>query len=191
MHQTGITRGAAVGHTAWAKRVGTHRRVLAALAARQVSEPVGRLICLWTSRLPEKYRDEADEVLVTAAAAGLGLEELAGLFAEMYERARSDLPDQDPDRDFADRFLKLATTFGGAGVMHGDLTPECAAVVGAVLDALGAKAGKGDDRSKAQLYHDALQEAMRPLCFCVMLDSWTTPRQTGRKPSSGRACTPA
>ena len=168
MHQTGITRGAAVGHTAWAKRVGTHRRVLAALAARQVSEPVGRLICLWTSRLPEKYRDEADEVLVTAAAAGLGLEELAGLFAEMYERARSDLPDQDPDRDFADRFLKLATTFGGAGVMHGDLTPECAAVVGAVLDALGAKAGKGDDRSKAQRYHDALQEAMRQLGFCIV-----------------------
>ena len=83
------------------------------------------------------------------------------MFAEMYERVRGDLPDQDPDRDFADRFLKLATTFGGAGVMHGDLTPECAAVVGAVLDALGAKAGKGDDRSKAQRYHDALQEVVR------------------------------
>ena len=33
------------------------------------------------------------------------------------------------------------------------------------------------------------QPAMRPLCFCVMMDSWTTHRQTGRKPSSGRACT--
>ena len=75
-------------------------------------------------------------------------------------------------------------------MLHGDLTPECAEVVGRVLDALGAPAGKDDDRTKDQRYHDALAEAMRSLCFCVMLDSWTTPRQTGRKPSSGRACTP-
>ena len=54
------------------------------------------------------------------------MEELASLAAEMYERARADLPDEDPDRDFADRGLQLATTFGGAGVVHGDLTPECA-----------------------------------------------------------------
>ena len=29
MHRTGITRGAAVGHAAWAKRTGTHPKVLA------------------------------------------------------------------------------------------------------------------------------------------------------------------
>ena len=161
IHQTHITRGAAAGHAAWAKRVGTHPRVLAALAARQVSESAGRLICLWTDKLPEQHRDDADEVLLAAASSGLGLEELAALFAEMYERARSELPDQDPDRDFADRGLKLATTFGGAGVIHGDLTPECAEVVGRVLEALGAKAGKDDDRTRDQRYHDALQEAMR------------------------------
>src|SRR5215470_11023448 len=101
IHRTGITRGAAVGHTAWAKRAATHPRVLAALAAEQVSE-----------------------------------------------RARSELPDQDPDRDFADRSLKLATTFGGAGVVHGDLTPECAEILGRVLDALSASAGAEDDRSQ-------------------------------------------
>ena len=104
IHQTHITRGAAVGHTAWARRTGTHPAVLAALAAGQVPESVGRLICLWTGKLPEQHRDDADEVLVAAAAAaGLGLEELAALFAEMYERARSELPDEDPGRDFADR----------------------------------------------------------------------------------------
>ena len=81
IHQTHITRGAAVGHTAWAKRTGTHPKVLAALAAGQVSESVGRLICLWTGKLPEKFRDESDEVLLAAAAAGLGLEELAALSA--------------------------------------------------------------------------------------------------------------
>ena len=169
MHRTGITRGAAVGHTAWAKRTGTHPKVLAALATRQVSESVGRLTCLWTSRLPEKFRDESDELLIAAAAAGLRLEDLAALSAEMYERARGDLPDEDPDRDFADRSLKLATTFGGAGVVHGDLTPECAAAVAAVLDALSAPAGAEDDRTRDQRYHDALQDAMRRLAASDLL----------------------
>jgi hypothetical protein len=41
IHRTGVTRGAAVGHSAWAKRAATHPRVLAALAAGQVPEPVG------------------------------------------------------------------------------------------------------------------------------------------------------
>ena len=163
IHRTGITRGAAVGHTAWAKRTATHPRVLAALAAGQVSESVGRLICVWTDKLPDQTRDEADEQLLAAAAGGLGLEELAALFAEMYERARSERPDEDPDRDFADRGVKLATTFGGAGLLYGDLTRECAEVVGRVLDALGGKADKDDDRSKEERYHDALQEAMRRL----------------------------
>jgi Domain of unknown function (DUF222) len=169
IHRTGITRGAAVGHTAWAKRTATHPRVVEALAAEAVTEPFGRLICLWTGKLPEQYRDDADEVLVAAAAAGLGPEELASLFAQMYERARGDLPDQDPDRDFEDRALKLATTFGGAGVMHGDLTPECAEMVGRVLDALGAPAGAEDDRTQAQRYHDALAEAMRRLVAAGLL----------------------
>ena len=48
IHRTGITRGAAVGHSAWANRAATHPRVIAALAAGQVSESVGRVICLWT-----------------------------------------------------------------------------------------------------------------------------------------------
>ena len=169
MHRTGITRGAAVGHVAWAGRVTTHPRVVAALAARQMSESAGRLICLWTGRLPEQYRDESDELLLAAAAGGLGLAELAALAAEMYVRARGELPDQDPGRDFADRGLKLATTLGGAGVVHGDLTPECAAAVAAVLDALAAPAGKDDDRTKDQRYHDALQEAMRRLTAAGLL----------------------
>jgi hypothetical protein len=161
IHRTGITRGAAVGHSAWAKRVATHPRVLAGLAAGQISESVGRVICLWTDKLPLEYRDRGDEQLLAAFAGGLELGDLASLFAEMYVRARGDLPDHDPGREFADREVKLATTIGGAGVMHGDLTAECAAAVAAVLDALGSPAGKEDDRTKAQRYHDALQEAMR------------------------------
>jgi len=37
----------------------------------------------------------------------------------------------------------------------------------------------------------ATAECERQLCFCVMMDSCVTFRQTGRKPSSGRACTRA
>jgi uncharacterized protein DUF222 len=191
MHRTGITRGAAASHTAWAKRAGMHPKVVAALAAGDLSESYGRTICQWTDKLPEKFRDESDELLVKAAAAGLGLADLSALFAEMYERARSDLPDEDPDRAFGDRGVRLETTFQGAGVLNGDLTPECAGVVAKVLDALSAPAGAEDDRTQDQRYHDALQEAMRPLCFCVMMESCVTFRQTRRKPSSGRACTRA
>ena len=163
MHKTGITRGAAASHTAWANRCGTHPRVVAALAAEELSESYGRTICQWTGKLPEKYREESDELLVKAAAAGLGLADLSALFAEMYQRARSDLPDEDPARGFADRGVRLETTFQGAGVLTGDLTPECAAVVATVLDALSAQAGNDDDRTKEQRYHDALAEAMRRL----------------------------
>ena len=104
-----------------------------------------------------------------AAAAGLGLADLSALYAEMYERARGDLPDEDPDRAFADRGVRLETTFQGAGVLIGDLTPECAAVVGAVLDALSAPAGAEDDRTQEQRYHDALAEAMRRLVAANLL----------------------
>ena len=37
MHKTGITRGAAASHTAWARRAGTHPLVVAALAAGEIS----------------------------------------------------------------------------------------------------------------------------------------------------------
>ena len=59
IHRTGITKGAAIGHSAWARRTATHPRVIAALAAGQVSESAGRLICLWTDKLPQEYRDAA------------------------------------------------------------------------------------------------------------------------------------
>ena len=120
------------------------------------------MICLWAGKLPQEHRDAADEQLLAAFAGGLGLADLASLFAEMYVRARGDLPDQDPGREFADREVKLATTIGGAGVLHGDLTAGCAAAVAAVLDALGAPAGKEDDRTKGQRYHDALAQGPWP-----------------------------
>src|SRR5438876_617412 len=72
IHQTRITPGAAVGHTAWAKRVVTHPRVVAALAAGTVTEPVGRLTCLWTGKPPAVPRATPGELQAGAAAGGLG-----------------------------------------------------------------------------------------------------------------------
>src|SRR6201989_3011345 len=169
MHKTRISQGAAASHTAWARRAAAHPAVVAALATGELSESYGRTICQWTDKLPEDCREAADAILLSAAKAGMDLRDLAGLFAEMYERSRSDLPDEDPARAFADRGVRLETTFQGAGVLTGDLTPECAAVVGAVLDALSAPAGADDDRTREQRYHDALAEAMRRLVAASLL----------------------
>jgi hypothetical protein len=166
IHKTRVTKVVAVAHTAWAKRVETHPQVVAALAAEDLSESYGRTICQWTDKLPEDCRPAADAILLSAAKAGMDLRDLARLAAEMYERSR---PDQEPDRTFEDRAVRLETTFQGAGALSGDLTPECAAVVGAVLDALSAPAGVEDTRSHAQRYHDALQEAMRRLLAAGLL----------------------
>jgi Domain of unknown function (DUF222) len=57
----------------------------------------------------------------------------------------------------------VETSFQGTGVISGDLTPECAAVVTAVLEALSAPMGAEDTRTKDQRYHDALEDAMRSL----------------------------
>jgi hypothetical protein len=103
MHQTGITQGAAASYTAWARRAAGHRLVLAALAAEEISESYGRTICQWTDKLPEECREAADEILLAAAAAGMGLRDLAELVGEMYERSRPDRPDEDPGRGFDDR----------------------------------------------------------------------------------------
>ena len=99
----------------------------------------------------------------------MDLPDLAALAAEMYERSRPDLPDEEPGLAFEDRAVRLETTFGGAGVLGGDLTPPCAAVVAAVLDALSAPAGAQDTRTRAQRYHDGLQEAMRRLLAAGLL----------------------
>jgi hypothetical protein len=115
IHRTRITKGAAVAYTAWVKRAQEHPQVAAALAAGSVSESVARTLCLWTGTLPADRREEADEILLDAAAAGLGLRELAGLFAEIYERCRAGEPDRDRDESFEDRALRLVTTLGGAG----------------------------------------------------------------------------
>ncbi len=164
----GVTKGAAAAYVSWARRAAAHPRVLAALAARQITESAARAICDWSDKLPPDCRDSADAILVAAALSGATLADLARLAAEIY--ARSCPPDPGgPDGGFEDRSVHLETTFEGAGVLGGDLTPECAAVVTAVLDALSAPAGAGDLRTHGQRYHDALADAMQRLLAAGLL----------------------
>jgi hypothetical protein len=169
IHRTKVTKGAARGHLGWARRALMHPQVVAALAEGTVlTESMARTICGWTGKLPRECRDAADEILITAARAGARKEDLAALAAEIYARS---LPGEDdnPEPDFEDRKVRVETTFAGAGVISGDLTPECAAVVTAVLEALSAPMGAEDTRSREQRYHDALQEAMQRLAASGLL----------------------
>ena len=69
----------AVGYTAWVRRAAAHPEVAAVLAAGEMSESFARTICAWTDKLPEDSRQDADEILLTAAGTGMGLRDLAGL----------------------------------------------------------------------------------------------------------------
>ena len=191
IHRTKVTKGAARGHLGWARRSVTHPRVVLALAEGTVlSESMARTICQWTDKIPADCRQTADDILIAAARAGARKEDLAALAAEIYARS---LPEDDdnPEPAFEDRQVRLETTFGGAGVIAGDLTPQCAAVVTAVLDALSAPMGAEDTRSREQRYHDALEDAMRRLVASGLLPEQGRPAGEGVGPRlAGRAAGP-
>jgi hypothetical protein len=159
--QTRITSGAATGATVWMRRLADHPAVCQALAAGKVSESWARQFCEWTDRLPEANRGDGDVILLGAAARGMDLLDLSGLAEEMRRRCAA--PDEDGDDGFSDRALRLDRTFRGSGKLDGDLAPGCTAALGAVLEALGKKAGPEDTRTKLQRDHDALEEACRRL----------------------------
>ena len=158
---TRVTRGAAAAAAGWARRLAAHPVIAAALAAGQLPVSLARLICDWTDKLPEDYRADADGILLAAVLGGADQHDLARLGREMLDRAQTS-PDRDSD-GFEERALWLGTTFGGAGRLHADLTPACAAALTVVLDALGQKAGPEDTRTAAQRRHDAVEEACRRL----------------------------
>ncbi len=164
--QTRVTSGAAGAEVGWMRRLVAHPRVAAALAAQAISVSWARQICDWTDKLPAEFRDDADEILLAAAAGGADLADLSGLAREIYERTAPPEPDDGPpgeDPAFRDRWLRLDMLYRGEGRLEAALTPECAAAVLGMLESLGKKAGPGDDRSQGQRYHDALEEACRML----------------------------
>ena len=160
--QTRVTSAAASAAGGWMRDLAAHPAVAAALAVGDLSASWARQVCCWTDRLPANSRAAADQILLDAAADGARLPDLSGLAEEMHRATAS--PDTDPDHDgFEDRRVRLLTHFRGAGSLEGELTPDCAESLRAVLDSLSARAGPEDTRTAAQRQHDALAEACRRL----------------------------
>jgi hypothetical protein len=174
--QTQVSARAASGAMAWVRRLAAHPVVGEALAAGTVSASFARKICEWAGMLPEAFRDAGAQILLDAAAAGAGLDELAGLAEDMFSRcARPDSDSEAEERRFAGRFFRLTRLFQGHGRADGDLTPECLAALTEVLDTLGKKVNPEDDRTAGQRRHDALEEAMR-----LLLASGCLPERAGQ-----------
>ena len=162
-----VTRGQAGQYKAMQSLARDHEPLLAGLRTRAVTKSVALQLAQWTRVIPAEFRGQAEAILVAAARAGADLRALAQICAEI--RSRTAPPDPDDNDPSLDRALFLDTTFDGAGVIRGDLTPECAAMVQAVLAALSAPDGAGDLRTRPQRYHDALTEAMRRLLASDLL----------------------
>jgi hypothetical protein len=177
VHVTGVTKAQAGEHRAVQALAREHPVLLAGLAEGHViTKSVALQVARWTRAIPAEFRDEAERLVVEAARAGVDLRGLAAICAEIRYRTAEPDPDPDPDdgKDL-DRGVSFDTTLDGAGVLRGDLTPECAAMVQAVLDALSAPNGGADLRTRPHRYHDALAEAMRRL-----LSSDLLPKRAGQ-----------
>ena len=117
MHCLGVTRGQAGEHLAVAGLAREHRPLLAGLGEGHVlTKSVALQLARWTRAIPAEFREEAEEILVTAARSGVGLRGLARICAEIrYRTAPPDGGDGEPDED-PDRGVSLETTLDGAGV---------------------------------------------------------------------------
>ena len=176
VNRNGMSKGAAGAAVGWDKRLRRHGRIAAVMAAGDISDSWAKEIAGWTDKLPAEKRDEADQILLDAAAGGLPLEDLAVLARKIDETWKAQHPDPDDgngdegDQDGSDdRYLRLGTTFGGAGKVDGDLTAGCTAALQAIFDSLGKHLGPDDHRSIEQRQHDALAEALHRLIKADLL----------------------
>jgi len=161
-NETAITRQAAREAGTWERTLKAHPVLRDALAGGQLSQSWAAQFARWNDRLPEAEIAKADKILLDAARANLPLRpDIARLAEAIYEAVKAQQPDTDPDDDgFTDRGLRMGTTLGGVGKLHGDLTPRCAELLAKVLEAFGKPVGRDDLRSQAQRNHDALETAL-------------------------------
>jgi len=170
-----LTRKDALAAVREMRRLGERPLLGAALTSGAITRSWALAIADWTRKLPAEMRDETDRILLGAAASGAPLDDLATIAACAIESWRSQQPDPDnPDDGFDDRYVQVGTTFGGAAVIRGNLTPECAAAVRAALEALCKKTGPEDDRTEGKRFHDAL-----PLACELLLRARLVPSRAG------------
>lgn len=168
MAMTDMTRPDAKAKVWRMRLLRDHSEMADALASADISKSQALAIAKWTKKLPAELRAETIKILIEAAAAGASLDDLRIIAAVAEQKWRASRPDADED-GFDDRYVQVGTTFGGAGVIRGDLTPECAAAVQAVVEALGKKAGSEDARTEGQRFHDALQQGCELLIRAKMV----------------------
>ena len=158
--QTRVTRGEARAHLRLVTMCKQHPVFMDALVDGHLTVSVARRVGALTGKIEEDLiRADVDRLLVTAATAGAEEKDLVVIAVAYLER----LAPPDPDQPFRDRDLHLDLTFEGAGVLRGELTPECAAMLQAALVRLARKRGKEDTRLQGERNHDALQEMLRRL----------------------------
>jgi hypothetical protein len=163
---TRVTKGQANAHAGLVRFRAVHPGFQQALLDATMSLSVARRVGTITAKIEDDGdRAWADDLVTTAAAAGADEKDLVIIAAAAVEKLA--LPD--PDQPYKDRDLRLDLTFEGAGVLRGDLTPECAAMLGAVLARLAQRCGKDDTRSQGERDHDGLQEALRRLLGADLL----------------------
>jgi hypothetical protein len=159
-HRTRVTKGEVGAHLEVLHLCRQHPLFAGAMVDGHLTRSVAARIGKLTGKIEEDLiRADLDQMIVTAAAAGVEEKDLVVIAEAYLER----LAPPDPDKPFRDRYLRLETTFEGAGVLRGDLTPECAAMLQAVLVRLARRQGKEDTRQQGERNHDALQEMLRRL----------------------------
>lgn len=169
-----ITRGKARSYKSWAKRARQHPLIIAALKGGLISESLAEQLMSWSEALKDPdLTAKMDDVLLAGALAGLSQADLRGL----YEEARGLAAPADEDGpEPPDRRLDLTTTLDGAGILRGELTPECAALLQAGLEAFAKqKAGADDNRGYAVQCHDALVQLLK-----IALRSGDVPQSNGQ-----------
>jgi len=130
IHKTRVTKGAARGQLGWARRARAHPEIALALAEGDtLTESMARTVCGRTGKLPGDCRPAADAILVAAARAGADQRERAEPAAEIWARSVPGPGQDGPEDGFQDRSVRAETTFGGTGVISGNLPPQCAALV--------------------------------------------------------------
>jgi Domain of unknown function (DUF222) len=125
-------------------------------------------------KIPAEARERTEEILVQAARDGADLRMLAQILAAILAEVAPPDPEEDEGK-LADRSLRLSTTMDGAGVLKGDLSPTCAALLRALLDSLNGKTGPQDNRTQEVRDHDALDQGLR-----ILLGSGKLPAKNGQ-----------
>ena len=175
-HTCHVSSGAAGAHIDAGLELAERPAVAAEFAAGAISFAHVKAVIDGLAPLPEQVQVDAEPVLLQAARDFDP--------ARVHQAARRLRHIVDPDgqadvdhRHREDRWVDLAISYRGMGVLHGVLDPESAAVVRTALEALSTPAGDIDPRTPAQRRADALVELARNT-----LDSGRLPEVGGERP---------